>query len=718
MIDFLKKPWVIFLVAIPFFFCMNRYLGILIDGPLYVLQVMHRWFPERFVGDPPFMFGNQDSFTIFSPVYGIFLKYLPVDVAAMAVTFIIQLLFAIAFIMLVRAFAKLNGFEHWTLPLSLVFFSLYCFGSGKALIFFSMLVESYPVPRTLAVAFAILGLSFLFHKNKWITPIIVLIGMAFHPLMAGWVLPLWLFYYFPKTRIPVIVVSALFPLAGYIGVIPFSPYPDGWYYKQLTYRPCMEYILRFSVYIAFFVLFVKKLSVNEQICKFCYSVLIVTSIAFYWYLWTGINRFILLYQFQTWRAEWLCIVAAYVLFSLIACNVWTRYKETRSLTTWDIAPIPLGITLFTDTHTLEGLVLAGILLFLPSKKIDKKIATILALYYPVFNLFASGLLCLFYLGAPFLKIIDFSIMQNAYYNYTFATIAVSVAYGVYSLRKREWLSVILFALYLCFPQFLILPIYAILWPYLKKWQKIVLPIVILLDGLWGFEYRIRTIPIESLNLLETLGLVLFICCGALVVILCKKQKETLARCIVLFPLLFLIPYATINWDSRDEQQKIEEAGLDQFKQQTAFPQIADRGKIFFYVNGYLREYSRLLFLTGSYADTRTTVGEVFSEGHHKESVKRLRALIYKNAPEKKFSNMTERSIKVKSFFRDSLTIPSLLIDRVNFLCASKEITHLVSDFYDLPYVKQDSVRMNVLNNDVYLYKCPVAANLEMVGMVE
>lgn len=707
MIEFLKKPWIIFLVAIPYFFCMNRYLGILIDGPLYVLQVMHRWFPERFVGDPPFMFGNQDSFTIFSPVYGLFLKHLPIDVAAMVVTFGIQLLFAVALIMLVRTFTKLNGFEHWTLPLSLIFFTLYCCVSGKAIIFFSMLVESYPVPRTLAVAFAILGLSFLFHTNKWITPIIALVGTAFHPLMAGWVLPLWLFYHFPKTRIPVIVVSALFPLAGYIDVIPFAPYPDGWYYKQLTYRPCMEYALRFSVYIAFFILYVKKLSVNEQVRKFCYSVLIVSSIAFYWYLWTGINRFILLYQFQTWRAEWLCIVATYVLFSAIVYNTWTRYKETRSLTTWDIVPIPLGMTLFTDAHTPEGLVLAGILLFLPCKKIDLKIATILALYYPILNLFASGVLCLFYLGASFLSTINFSIMQNAYYNYTFATIAVSVAYGVYSLRKREWLRVILFALYLCFPQFLVLPIYAILWPYLKKWQKTVLPVVILLDGIWGLDYRIKTIPIESLNSLQMLGFILFICCSALVFILCKKQKETLARCIVLAPLLFLIPYAAINWDSRDEQQKIEEASLDQFKQQTAFPQIADRGKIFFYVNGYLREYSRMLFLTGNYADTRTTVGEVFSEGHHKESVKRLRALIYKNAPEKYFSNMTERSIIVKSFFSDSLTVPSILVDRVDFLCSSEEITHLVSDFDDLPYVKQDSMRISVLDKEIYLYECPL-----------
>ena len=34
MIDFLKKPWVIFAIALPYFFCMNNYMGIRIDGVL------------------------------------------------------------------------------------------------------------------------------------------------------------------------------------------------------------------------------------------------------------------------------------------------------------------------------------------------------------------------------------------------------------------------------------------------------------------------------------------------------------------------------------------------------------------------------------------------------------------------------------------------------------------------------------------------------------
>lgn len=199
--------------------------------------------------------------------------------------------------------------------------------------------------------------------------------------------------------------------------------------------------------------------------------------------------------------------------------------------------------------------------------------------------------------------------------------------------------------------------------------------------------------------------------------LCKKRKENIARFVAVLPILFLLPYAVINWDSRDEQQKIEERGVEQFKWQTAFPQVAERGKIFFYVNGYLREYSRLLFLTGSYADTRTTVGEIFSEGHHREAVKRLRSLIYKDSLGKNFSSMMERSSIVRAFFRDSLAKPSILIDRVNYLCEKQDISYLVSDSDQLPYAKQDSLTMNVLNKEVYLYECP-SSNSQMSKLDE
>jgi len=707
MIDFLKKPWVIFAIALPYFFCMNNYMGIRIDGVLYTLQVIHRWFPERFVGDPPFMFGNQDSFTIFSPVYGFLMSHLSVDVAALVITFIIQLVFAVAMIQFIRSFARKFDFEHWTLPLVIAFFTIYISGSDRTFIFFSRLVEPYPVPRSLAVAFGIMGLAAIFSKNKWITPVLALIGSAFHPLMAGWVLPVWMFYHFPKTRIPIVVMSALFPLAGYIGVEPFEGYPDDWYYKPLKCGPWgekKEYISRFAVYIAFFGLLISKYNLNKYVRNFTMSIFITAAIAFYWYLWTGINNFILLYQFQVWRMEWLCIVASFVLFACVLYDVVSNFRETHSFTTRNLSIILIGLTLFSDVHAPEGLVAAIILLLRKNENVTKKHFLMLGFMYAVLNLLMAAYCYMLVMGASIPYIVNFPLGNSLYNRYTVTIAIISLVYGVLVLRKKEFLRAVLFLLYLVFPQFLLLPIIALAFPLLKRWQMVAAIMLIVVDGIWGFPMRTTSITLTSLERMQFLWATLF--AFVFVIAWAIKSKYVLIAKILLFlPILFAVPYAVTHWDSRQEKQIIEESNIDQFKRQMIFPQVKDRGKMFFYVNGHLSNHSRLQFLGGNYADYESTVGEIFSKNHFNVAGNRCKIILYKNT-ERTFESVSSRCTMVNSFFSDSLSNPDILIDRTKYLCSLDEISHLVSDFENLPFVKQDSLRMKVLDKNVYLYECP------------
>ena len=712
MIDFLKKPWVIFAIALPYFFCMNNYMGIRIDGVLYTLQVIHRWFPERFVGDPPFMFGNQDSFTIFSPVYGFLMSHLSVDVAAMVIMLVIQLVFAVSMILFIRAFARKFNFEHWTLPLAIAFFTIYISGSDRTFIFFSRLVEPYPVPRSLAVAFGIMGLATIFSKNRWITPVLALVGSAFHPLMAGWVLPVWMFYHFPKTRIPIVVMSALFPLAGYIGVEPFAGYPDDWYYKPLTYGPNAGFVFRFLMYIAFFIIFIKWYAKGTFERQFCFSVLLLTAIAAYWYLWTGINNFILLYQFQVWRMEWLCIVASFVLFAYIFYDVVSGYRETRRFTTRDLAVILTGLTLFSDVHAPEGLVAAIILLLKKNEDVTKKHLLLLGFMYAVLNLLMAAYCYMLALGGSIPYIVNFPLANSLYNRYITITALVCLICGLLTLREKDFFRAVLFLLYPFSPQLLLLPIVALAFPLLKRWQVVAAIALIVVDGAWGFPMRTTNITLSFLEKSQFLWTVLFV--SVFAVAWFAKAKCGLVTKILLFlPVLFAVPYAITHWDNRQEKQKIEESNLDQFKSQMAFPQVKERGKMFYYVNGYMNGDSRLQFLGGNYVDTKTTVGEVFNKGHHQLAVDRLNRLIYKNDNKPTFKGVYERARIMYDFFEDSLSVSSILIDRTRYLCSLDEISHLVSDFENLPFVKQDSLRMNVLDKNVYLYECPQLSQAEV-----
>ena len=712
MIDFLKKPWVIFAIALPYFFCMNNYMGIRIDGVLYTLQVIHRWFPERFVGDPPFMFGNQDSFTIFSPVYGFLMSHLSVDVAAMVITLVIQLVFAVAMILFIRAFARKFNFEHWTLPLAIAFFTIYISGSDRTFIFFSRLVEPYPVPRSLAVAFGIMGLAAIFSKNRWITPVLALVGSAFHPLMAGWVLPVWMFYHFPKTRIPIVVMSALFPLAGYIGVEPFAGYPDDWYYKSLTCGPNAGFVFRFLMYIAFFIIFIKWYAKGTFERQFCFSVLLLTAIAAYWYLWTGINNFILLYQFQVWRMEWLCIVASFVLFAYILYDVVSGYRETRRFTTRDLSIVLIGLTLFSDIHAPEGLVAAIILLLKKNEDVTKKHLLLLGFMYAVLNLLMAAYCYMLALGVSIPYIVNFPLANSLYNRYITITALVCLICGLLTLRKKDFFRAVLFLLYPFFPQLLLLPIVALAFPLLKRWQVVAAVALIVVDGIWGFPMRTTNITLSFLEKSQLLWAVLF--ASVFIFAWFAKAKYGLVAKILLFlPVLFAVPYAITHWDHRQEKQKIEESNLDQFKRQMAFPQVKERGKMFYYVNGYMDGVSRLQFLGGNYVDTKTTVGEIFNKNHHKVSTGRLNHLIYKKNEKNAFTGIRMRDAIMYNFFEDSLSVSGILIDRTKYLCSLDEISHLVSDFENLPFVKQDSLRMNVLDKNVYLYECPQQSQVEV-----
>ena len=87
MRDIIKKNWLLFSVGLVLFFSVIRYYGFYEDAGRYLLQVVNYLHPERFVDDVPFMFGNQDSYTLFSPFMALVFKVFGVNGGAFGAVF-------------------------------------------------------------------------------------------------------------------------------------------------------------------------------------------------------------------------------------------------------------------------------------------------------------------------------------------------------------------------------------------------------------------------------------------------------------------------------------------------------------------------------------------------------------------------------------------------------------------------------------------------------
>ena len=134
MINVLKN--LPFLFAIPLFFCVHHYNGIIIDATLYITQYVHSIDPSRFLQDPAFEFGSQGNFGCFSRFFGLFLESFGVDGGAFVYTFLMQLLWIVLAVFLIRVLIQHLQNRLWMLPITILFVGIFAHGMQFSLSFF------------------------------------------------------------------------------------------------------------------------------------------------------------------------------------------------------------------------------------------------------------------------------------------------------------------------------------------------------------------------------------------------------------------------------------------------------------------------------------------------------------------------------------------------------------------------------------------------------
>lgn len=703
MHNIVRNKYIPFIIAIPLFFCVHCYRGIIRDAVLYLFQYIATFDPLRFSNDPAFAFGNQDSYGVFSPILGIFIESLGVGTGMKTLCWLSHLGWAISAVLLVKAFCKYSLNKLWFIPFLILFIVCTADGMPHTQIHFFKLVEIYSCSRGLSIVLGFTGLAALLLNKRKSSLILFLVGTLIHPLTAGWCLPLWLMFFHPKIRVPLIVFSVLFPLLAFLHIGKFDFYPLDWMKRPLTLMPTTDMLVHNCVWFVFYGVLVPCFFQKSPLAKLGRAIFLVSLIAFYWNLWGGYGEHIFLYQVQTWRAEWIPSV-----FSFLFCFVMIvqllknlRKKHFDSLVFSKFLAV---VALMSPVCLLLPTLVAVWLVRKKQIRFDAIKCLFVCLAYFAIAGFLVQQYVIWCMEGQFAFLgFDYHYLYRLRDSLLLCQAIFALFCIVLLIRQKQYLGIIPLAALFFFPQYQLLPLVTLVCFFAKSRKVLVVAVVMLtiFDSVFNTSYRetslFNSLP-SSLYRYVGFAFLIFVFLKLMTLFWNNKAYFRFVPIVLLF--FILGGYAYAHWDGRDDLRIKEEAKLQNYLKQTIFPQEMDRGRILFYVNGLFVSEPRLQFLSGAYLSETSHVGELFFEGQFKEVKKRENLLYYKE-----HRGISHDESVFDGFILNKMSLQDTLIDRTNFLCEINEIDNLISSEDGLPFTKKDSVFYDA-KQWIYLYGCP------------
>lgn len=699
LLNFLKNKYLPFLFAVPLFFSVNHYEGIIHDAILYVTQYIYSIDPLRFWKDPAFEFGNQDSLGFFSPILGAFLEWFGVSAGAFIFTVLMQFAWIVAAVFVVKTLLALIRQHLWVLPTSVLLIFFFANGVPFSRIYFFDYVSSYACSRSLSIVLGIGALSLIFNQKRWLSLIFVLMGTAVHPITAGWCLPFWMFYFFPKTKLPVLLVSLVFPFTLYLHMGPFDILSDDWLARPLAFKPEYEDVSRFVLLFAFWVGLAKS-SVNKSVKKISVSLCVLMAICFYWHLWAGYGEHVFLYQVQPWRVVWLPSLVAVPLAICCLKDVVRKITKKEVVSTRDFGMVLFVISFFGPRNIVVVSVIAAILVLRKERNLK-----LIELVWSFAGILFAGYLVQQYLtwclqGFPSFLGFDYMDLYRIRDSFLIYQFVFSVCFVVYFFKKRQFVPMALLIVSFVFSRLMLLPALSLYISFFPRNNKlrycggvVLIVLLVLFDGLIDVDAR-------RLSILEVWPKnFLWMSFASIISLLLINPPRRISSIWVLVWFFLCSTIAVLNYNVHSLDWHKKESGLDQYLHGSIFSYVKERGKMLFLVSGEYETEPRLRFLTGSYLSRSSLVGSVFNKGHYRMALERSHLIYQKELNPQLDKFFVYSSIMQKVSDRDTL------IDRVRFLCGINEINYLVTDRVLLPFAKEDSTMVND-SQKVFLYGCP------------
>lgn len=347
----------LFILLLALWFFGHSYLGLWGDGIFYAVQALARLHPETYGKDLFFLYGSQDDFTVFSPIYAAFIRLFGLNGAMLALLLAGHALWFGSAMLLVSRL--LRGFPFW-FGLVLVIAMPHTF-NAEVLEY----ADRFLTPRLISEGLTLLSLALVLRGERLASLVVLAAAFAMHPLMAlagAAFVGLYLACDRPKVALVFgALASAAVLLLGWMDVSPFvrlfstmdaewfqlavarSSYVfwDGWLYEEWGNRS----LLTFSLLAA-----AAGAAKGRQRRIFLLPLVIGAAALLLFWLGTSVFHNVLLVQLQTWRWLWLTQMFSYLAAAWLVGEFWQRDRTSRLLL--------LGFFSAWLTHTSIGGLLA------------------------------------------------------------------------------------------------------------------------------------------------------------------------------------------------------------------------------------------------------------------------------------------------------------------------------------------------------------------------
>ncbi|KQV47500.1 MULTISPECIES: hypothetical protein [unclassified Duganella] len=366
------------LALVAVWLAVRPWSGIWHDGRLYAAQAMHLLYPEQFENDLFFMFGSQDKFTLFSPLYSACIQAFGLDGGSLLLQLAGSALWLGGACFLLSTFLRgpmLWVALAWLLLLPTDYDPIKSFS----------LAEPYLTPRILAEALSMLALACLLRGKRLWPALFMTLSLVMHPLMTIATLLFCALYLVSggiRQAVPLLVAGAILAVAGIaLDLLPYQRLLqamdaewyaevarmsvivtwDGWRFGEMASRTTVAFSL---------VLMAARLSAGWR-ARFYYCVALVGGLGLL-ASWLGTSVFhnLLLLQIQPWRAMWLVQLVAVIAMGWLLAAFWHRGRLFQFL----LATIMLGVFARDSFGGLVTLAAGAALCWLVSQPAPKPVS--------------------------------------------------------------------------------------------------------------------------------------------------------------------------------------------------------------------------------------------------------------------------------------------------------------------------------------------------------